>query len=178
MTDEYIKCISLTIITEDRYQLWKVPIHITFTKIPKNGSKAVSLVPPVKTLHQLSPVRSLKSPFVVTYYRAVTTAVLPAMGYKYYFTTETEDLKSSKQIWNSHFLFILNEQQKLLFPTIYEVTVLWPTSNPHQKYSKEFHSSELQDRIVSMNRFVHKKQQFYKSWCFIIHLSWHSLFSS
>lgn len=65
------------------------------------------------------------------YYRAVATVVLPAMGYKYYSTTETVDLKSSKQIWNSYFLFILNEQLNLLFPTIYEVTVLWPTSNPH-----------------------------------------------
>lgn len=70
------------------------------------------------------------------YYRAIVTVVLPAMGYKYYSTTETVDLKSPKQILKSYFLFILNEQQKLLFPPFMKLPVLRPTSNPHQKYSK------------------------------------------
>lgn len=123
VTEKHIKCISLTIImgTEDRYQLWKIPIHFKFTKNTNKWKQSCQFG---STCKNTASSQSSQKPQISfsCYYRAVPTVVLPAMGYKYYFTTETVDLKSSKQIWNSYFLFILNEQQKLLFPTIYEVT--------------------------------------------------------
>lgn len=120
--DRY-KCQQLVTKLPAWFHLWQ---HCTINTAPS-------------TLLCLSTSRSLKpchKLFLVPY-QAVVTAVLPAMGYKCHPPQYKLCFLNHQQLSKSYLLFILEEeQQKLLLPTIYKVTSIWPSSNPGQKYLK------------------------------------------